>query len=314
VKTRLLTVLTVLVVQALLGTLVVALLPVKPWALSHAIPTDYFEAETAKGDAFEQVADRIYAFRHGIDRALIVDSGEGLAVFDTFSTDFAEALHAELSHRFPNEVVRWVFYSHNHLDHIRGAAVLKPAEIVGHEKLWSYVQDWPHDDVAQPTRTLAGDAVERIGSVEVRLVFLGHSHSDTLYAYYFPAQRVVYAPDTAFIRTMPPFGLPNWYYPGYMRALDRIAGLDFVQCVPSHFDRGSKADFLDYRQMLKDFRDVAAAEMNKRGQYPTSGQQVRDSFNAAYPQLKAKYGTWLGFDAMFVPHFVGSIGGNYLGY
>jgi len=292
----------------------VLFLPLRRWAMRQAIPTDYFEVESRKGDLFEQVGNRVYAFRHGIDRTLIIDSGDGLAVIDPFSTEFATALRGELAKRFPGARVRWVVYSHNHLDHIRGGGVLQPEEVIAHAKVWSYVVDWPHDDVLKPTRTLEGDQELRFGPVVVRALYLGHSHTDTLYAFFIPSERLVFAPDTAFVHAFPPFGLPDWYYPGYMRALDRIAELDFDSCVPSHFDRGTKQDFLAYRQMMRDYRSVAAAAVAKRGGVPASGAMVRDVFDEAYPALKAKYGDWLGFDSMFVPHFIGSVGGNYLGY
>lgn len=99
-----------------------------------------------------------------------------------------------------------------------------------------------------------------------------------------------------------------------MRALDRLAALDFDHCVPSHFERGSKADYLEFRQMMVDYRAAGAAVVEAMGGEPSRGVQMRAHFGQAYLALRAKYGAWRGFDAMFVPHLVWQIGGTYLGY
>jgi glyoxylase-like metal-dependent hydrolase (beta-lactamase superfamily II) len=306
--------LTVLSVQ-LLGVLgVAAVLPVKEWLLQLAIPTDYFEPELDKPDEFEQISGPLFAFRHGIDRSVIADTGDALAVFDPFNTEHARRLQAELARRFPHKPVRWVFYSHSHLDHIGGAAELHPSEVIAHRTVMQYVADWPQASVLPVTRPLDGDTTLQLGALSVRLLYLGHSHSDTLYAFHFPEQRTVFAPDAAFIHSLPPFGLPDYYYPGYIRALDRIAAIDFDLCIPAHFERGSKAQFLEFRQLMIDFRQASAALVADMGGDPSRGAGQRARIGAAYRALKARYGDWHGFEAMFIPHFLGGIGGAYLGY
>lgn len=299
----------------LLTVLAVALLaPLKEWQLQLAIPTDYFEPQLDAADELEQVRGPLFAFRHGIDRSLVIDGGEALAVIDPYNTEHARRLHAQLKRRFPGKRVRWVFYSHHHLDHIQGAAELQPTEVIAHERVMQYVADWPQAQVLPVTRTLAGDASLELGSVRVQLLYLGQSHTDTLYAFHFPEQRTLFAPDAAFLHTLPPFGLPDYYYPGYIRALDRLAALDFELCIPAHFASGSKAELLEYRQLMLDFRQASAAVVADMGGDPSRGAGQRARIGAAYRELRQKYGDWHGFEAMFIPHFLGGIGGAYLGF
>lgn len=303
-----------LTLQLLTLAVLAAFAPLKELVLQQAIPTDYFEPWLDAPDDFEQVRGPLFAFRHGINRSLVVDAGDALAVFDTYDAGHARHLRAQLERRFPGKRVHWVFYSHHHLDHIQGAFELAPSEIIAHRDVMQLVADWPAAQVLPVTQPLAGDATLQLGAVRVELLFLGSSHSSTLYAYHFPEQRAVFAPDTAFLRSLPPFGLPDYYYPGYLRALDRIAALDFDLCIPSHFARGSKADFLDYRQLMIDFRQAAAALVADMGGDPSRGAGQRARIGAAYRALRAKYGEWHGFEAMFLPHFLGGVGGAYLGF
>jgi glyoxylase-like metal-dependent hydrolase (beta-lactamase superfamily II) len=283
--------------------------------LRQAIPLDYFEPEAAKPDRFERVAENVYAFRHGFNRTMVVDTGEGLAVFDTFNAGFARALRARLTRELPGRSVRWVIYSHNHLDHVRGAAELQPQEIIGHADINRLLADWPHlNDIVRVTRPVEGDTEIRLGSARIQMLFLPQSHSTTLYGFYLPEQKVVFAPDLMFVEAFPPFGLPDWYYPGYIRALDRLIALDADHYIPSHFEMGSRSDLLAYRNMMADFREVVVAGLARHNFEAADGATMRQVFDEAYPALHAKYGHWHGFEAMFVPHFGGQYGGTYLGY
>lgn len=281
----------------------------------QAMPIGYFEPYSSLPAKFEQVSDRVYTFRFGFNRGLVVDTEEGLAVFDTFNREFSLALKEQLAQRFPGKPVRWVFYSHHHLDHVGGAVTLEPEAIVGHVDVNPSLEDWPHaKNIARVTAPVEGDATMMLGSLRLELLFMPRSHSTTLYGFFLPQQSVVFAPDMMFVRAMPPFGFPDWYYPGYIRALDRLIALDAQHYVPSHFDNGSRDDLIAYRDMMVDFRETVASELAKYDYNAASGANLRAVFDVAYPALRDRYGTWHGFDAMFVPHFGGQAGGTYLGY
>lgn len=280
----------------------------------QAIPTNYFEPFRTTAQ-FDRVRDNVYAFRFGFNRGLVVDTDAGLAVFDTFNREFASALKRELAAAFPEKPVRWVFYSHHHLDHVGGAALLEPSEIVGHADINQSLDDWPRArEFARVTTPLDGDTDMQLGATRLKLLYMPRSHSTTLYAFHLPDADVVYAPDLMFVKAMPPFGFPDWYYPGYIRALDRLLALNAKHYVPSHFDNGSRDDLMAYRNMMVDFRDVVDRGLQEHGYDAASGANLRAVFDRAYPILRRRYGDWHGFDAMFVPHFGGQASGTYLGY
>ena len=79
----------------------------RPLIYQFAMPIDYFEPEHAKPDQFVKITDRVYAFRHGFNRSLIVDTGEKIAVFDTFNEGHARALQKELFAEFADKPVGW---------------------------------------------------------------------------------------------------------------------------------------------------------------------------------------------------------------
>lgn len=287
------------------------------WFYSQAMPADYFSRFAEIGPALYQVSGQVYAYEIGFTRSLVVRTPEGIAIIDTFNEAHAAGLKAALAQQFPGESVRWVIFSHNHLDHIRGSALFEGAEVIGHAEVNQLVADWPvaGRTVARVTRPISGDQVLILGGIEVRALYMPFSHSHTLYGFDIPSAGVVYAPDMMFVKIIPPFDFPDFYFPGYIRALDRLIALDAAHYVPSHGWRGTRDDLIAYRNMTVAFEETVSGEILAAGiESPTDGAALRRALRAAYLKLQPTYGEWHGFEDMFIPKFGRHVGGTYLGY
>ena len=283
---------------------------------AQAMPVTYFEPYTTQGSSLDQVSGPVYAFTSGFTRSMIIDTPEGLAVFDTFDAETVGKLREALAQQFPDKPVKWVVYSHNHLDHVRGSAYLEVQEVIGHEAVNQFVADWPKSisDFAPVTRPVTGDMTLNLGGVEVEFLYMPHSHSQTLYGFHVPEARVVYAPDMMFVRAVPPFDFPDFYYPGYVRALDRLIALEADHYIPSHLDPGTRQDLFDLRNMTATFHETVRAVLAMLDYLAADGAALRRSVKAAYDKLEPEYGDWHGFNEMFIPKFGRHWGGTYLGY
>ena len=289
---------------------------IKQAMLKRAIPTDYFEPFAKLPPKFVKHSERVFSFRVGMSRSMVLKTNDGLAVFDCFDNHFSSLLSKELKVRFPGVPIRWLVYTHNHLDHIRGGKALNPENVIGHEDVNRIVADFKHplNNVLQVTKPVSGDTVLTLGGIDVQMLYMPMSHSTTLYGIYIPGEDTIFAADMMFVKAMPPFGLPDWYYPGYIRALDRLIDLKAKTYIPSHFTLGKRNDLVDYRNMMVDYRKVVVRELAKFNFKLEGGEQMRKIFDIAYPELKEKFGKWHGFDAMFIPHFVGQVGAEFLGF
>jgi glyoxylase-like metal-dependent hydrolase (beta-lactamase superfamily II) len=98
----------------------------RKWIFSQAIPPAYFSHFDTIAPALYQVSGPVYAFEKGFTRSLVLRTPEGIAVFDSFNEKHAAALKDAVARQFPGEAIRWTIHSHNHLDHIRGSALLGP--------------------------------------------------------------------------------------------------------------------------------------------------------------------------------------------
>jgi glyoxylase-like metal-dependent hydrolase (beta-lactamase superfamily II) len=283
---------------------------------AQAMPVTYFEPYTARGASLEKVAGPVYAFTAGFTRSMVLDTPEGLAVFDTFDAETVARLREALALEFPGKRVKWVVYSHNHLDHVRGSAGLRAQVVIGHAAVNQFVADWPEaiDDFAPVTQPIEGDVTLELGGVVVDFLYMPHSHSQTLYGVHVRDANVVFAPDMMFVRAFPPFDFPDFYYPGYIRALDRLIALEAAHYIPSHLDMGTRQDLVDFRNMTATFHETVRSELAVHDYHAADGAALRRSIKAAYDKLEPEYGDWHGFNEMFVPKFGRHWGGTYLGY
>jgi glyoxylase-like metal-dependent hydrolase (beta-lactamase superfamily II) len=279
----------------------------------HYIP----DPEHLAGAEIEKIGDRVYTFRWTWDRSLVVLTDEGFVVVDPFNPDAAGALKEELEKIAPGKPVHTLFYSHYHLDHVVGGAVLKPQNVIAHAKCpeyWKDLSDEPIvDQILAPTKLISGDQTIVIGGVEFDLIDLGRSHTDSLYAFYLPAQKLLHTVDLGLVRTVFPIGGPDMYTPGVLRAMDRLSRLDFGVWIPSHFGRGEKADFLEATDFAKTVRRLSIEAVAKHG-LPTTESGYKEGFHHVYDPLKAKFGHYHGFEeeALFI--VARAFSGAFLGY
>ncbi len=284
---------------------------------AKAMPGSYFAEYSRIHPSLYQVSGQVYAFEKEFARSMILRTPDGIAVFDTFDTAHMISLKQTLEQEWPQESVRWIVLSHNHLDHIRGSDVYPKAEVIGHKDINQLVADWPNvnSDIASVTREISDDQTLTFGDVTVEALYMPFSHSSTIYGFHIPSDNVVFAPDMMFVDAVPPFGFPDFYYPGYIRALDRLIAVNAEHYIPSHMDRGTRADLIAFRDMTVEFQGVVEDEYLKIDPEDfIQGIGMGDAIKSAYDRLHPKYGHLHGFDAMFVPKFGRHFGGTYLGY
>lgn len=267
----------------------------------HFIP----DPEHLAGSDLQKVSDHVYTFRWTWDRSIVILTSEGWVVTDPFNKEAAVALKAALDRLAPGQPVHTMFYSHYHLDHVVGGAVLQPHNVIAHAKCpeyWADLRDEPGiGDILKPTELIEGDKKYTIGGVEIDLLYLGRTHTDTLYAFYLPGEKVLHTADTGLVRTVFPIGGPDMYVPGMLRQMDRLAQLDFDVWIPSHFGYGKKVDFLESVDFMKTVHRLSIEAATKFG-VPDTEDKFLEGFRYMYDPLKAKYGGYHGFDqeALFV--------------
>lgn len=300
---------------AFIALIVAAIAGCTPFVLKTVMGTvdPYFHGPGIDGTQLDKLSERVYTFRWNWYRNLVIATDAGWVVIDPMNPEMTKALRVELTRVAPNRPVHTLIYSHYHLDHTRGGAMLNPLNVLAHEKCEQYWNEIDRDGVLPPTRTLSGDVVLTIGGMEIRALYLGLSHTDTLYAFHLPAERLVFTADLGLVKTVAPDGVPDRYAPGYLKAMNRIIDIDFDTFVPSHFGYGKKQDLIDWRDMLEEGRRLAREALKQAGSPGARDSQMGRYFDIVYYPMREKYGHWHGFDEMFVLNIVRDVVGEALG-
>jgi glyoxylase-like metal-dependent hydrolase (beta-lactamase superfamily II) len=259
----------------------------------------------------------VHSYRMGFDRNLVIEANDGLVVIDAFNDEAARRLAGELNRRFPGRPVSHLIYSHYHLDHVRGGAALAPREVIAHsrcEAYWAALPAASRHGIVPPTRTVEGDTDLDLGGVNVRLVDLGKSHTDTLFAVYLPRHKVLFAADTVFVHALPPAGGPDMYRPGVLKAIERLAALDFNVYVPSHFDTGTKADFLEGAQLFTETHRLVRERASEGRVMTDHPDRFNPAFDSVLATLEPRFGKWHGGTPMLLLFVQATFVAEFLGY
>ena len=183
-----------------------------------------------------KVADNVYTFRFAFHRTLFVVTPAGVIVGDPINPKAAGILMAEIR-KVTSQPVRYVIYSHEHWDHIRGGNVFRKAgaTIVSHEKCLPVFKANPNSTVAMPTQTYKGARGKvTLGGVTVDLYHFGPSHGDCMTVMVLPQQKLAFIVDIVTPNRVGFRGLPDFAPKGLIATLKKVEQLDFARFVPGH--------------------------------------------------------------------------------
>jgi len=284
----------------------------------------YFNANSAENVALEQISERIWTYNLYFDRTMIVDTDDGLVIIDPFNRELTEGLQVALKDAGLTKPIHTLIYTHYHVDHIGGGAVLQPQNVICDVRCEGYWLKLPAEDtsdILRPTQTIDGDTSFTIGGVKFEMVYFEQAHTDTNYGVYLPDQRTIFLGDTIGIRSLLPVGGVSVFLPDYLKALDRVQQLDFDTFVSSHFSWGSKKDFVEGADLQRDAYRWAREALQHAGQedgpegmpFYQDKNRFMKAYAYFYDRMKEKYGDWHGFHAQILPTFMANVTAIHIG-
>jgi glyoxylase-like metal-dependent hydrolase (beta-lactamase superfamily II) len=177
---------------------------------------------------------------------------EGLFLTDPISEKAASYLRGELTDRF-NVPIRYLAYSHNHVDHILGGQILadKGVAVVAH----SYAAEdiiWTHVPTAVPNLTFQEELTVKLDDSRVELRYHGPNNGRGSISMRFLPANVLYVVDWIVIGRMPYRDLLGYDIHGMIRSTREVlAGNPFDLFVGGHADTGTRKDVKRYLGYLE---------------------------------------------------------------
>jgi glyoxylase-like metal-dependent hydrolase (beta-lactamase superfamily II) len=233
------------------------------------LPVGAQQPQQAPSYETKKVAQGVYVFRHVNHQAMFVVGADGVIATDPISPDAAKIYLQEIRKVTPAPI-RYVVYSHHHLDHIAGGAPFKEAgaTFVAHRRAKTTLERLKNPNAIIPDLVVDDRSVLTLGGVTVELHYVGRNHTDDALVMLVPREKILFAVDWLPIRAVLFRNVPESFYDEWMESIDRVLTLDWDKLIPGHpapSGLGTKDDVRNLKGYMTDLKDAVrvAAEQGK---------------------------------------------------
>ncbi|HEY7302124.1 MAG TPA: MBL fold metallo-hydrolase [Xanthobacteraceae bacterium] len=238
--------------------------------------------------------DNVYIFRYVGHQSMFVVTPAGVIATDPISErrPAAQAYIDEIK-KITNAPIKYVIYSHSHLDHIAGGKPFKDlgATFVAHQNAKKRLQEIKFPDVVIPDQVVTGNKRDiKLGGTTLELDYVGKNHSDSMLVMRLPKEKVIFTVDWIPIQAVQFRGMADTYVPDIEASLKTVIAMDWNVLIPGHPGPGGKQTGTrdDATNQLAYLQDLSAAVKEAVNQ--------NKSYNDAEKEIKLpKYESWGGY-------------------
>lgn len=210
----------------------------------------------AENYAIEHVKDNVYRFTAGKYYAAFMVTDTGIFVTDPINGEAARWLKKELQQRF-DVPVKFMAYSHNHLDHAKGGEVFDSdlVTVIAHDDAARDLH-WTKAPTAMPELTFSESLTVPLGDSEVQLHYHGPNNGRGSVSMRFMPARVLYVVDWIVLGRMPYQDLAGYDIHGMRVSTEAVLEKPFEIFIGGHGDIGDYQDVVAYQGYLTDLYEA----------------------------------------------------------
>ena len=200
----------------------------------------------------ERMKDNVYRFTAGNYRSVFMVGDSGIFITDPLGKAAAQWLKRELRERF-DVPVRYMAYSHNHVDHTMGGDVFADSgvTVIAHQYAAEDLE-WTRVPTAIPDVTFEKELRVNLGADYVLLRYYGPNNGRGSVSMRFMPANVVHVVDWIVVGRMPYQNLPGYDIHGMIRSTrELLAEAPFELFIGGHADAGGREDVERYLQYLE---------------------------------------------------------------
>jgi len=216
-------------------------------------PIEGLAQQTEAVRSITHLAGEVYRFRNDGHYSVFMVTPEGVIATDPISPEAAAWLNAEIKARF-NQDVKYVLYSHDHWDHVSGAAAFPEATIIAHANAVPHIEasDRP---IKLPDITFSSELELKLGGKTIHVYFLGDGHSDNLVYMVFPDEKILFGVDSIAVNRLPFGDMAGTNIDGVIGSIAALERMDIDIVAPGHGELGTLADLAAHRNYLELLKD-----------------------------------------------------------
>ena len=258
-------------------------------ALNFFLPLSSALAQDTKR-SITDLGNKIYRFQDNMHYSVFIVGKQGLLMTDPISTQAATWLRKEIRQRFGDLPIRYVIYSHNHLDHVAGGEVFSDpgTTFIAHEKAAEDLKR-NHAKTVIPDTTFSDRMEIDFEGRKIALQYYGPNNGAGNISMYVPDAKFLFAVDWVVLKRLPFKEMYYYDLDGSIASLKQVLQLDFDQVAPGHSVVGNKDDVRENLAYLEDLRDAVLKAMNEG---KTLEQMQRDIQLPRYASF-TNYKEWL---------------------
>jgi glyoxylase-like metal-dependent hydrolase (beta-lactamase superfamily II) len=255
-------------------------------------------AQTPPPFATTKVADNVYIFRFGGHQSMFIVTSQGVIATDPIGLRRPAAkTYIEEIQKITKAPIKYVIYSHSHLDHIAGGKPFKDlgAVFVAHKNAKTRLQQINAPDTVMPDQTVDGAKKDiKLGNTTLELNYVGKNHSDSTLVMRLPKEKIIFTVDWIPLGAVQFRGMADNYVPDIMDGLAKVIAMDWETLIPGHPGPGGKQTGTkdDARAALSYLQDLSAAVKQAASEGKCYNDAMKDVKLPKYEGL-TNYGPFL---------------------
>lgn len=237
-----------------------------------------------------QLRDNIYRVQSDNHFSIFILGKKKVFLTDPLGEKAAKWLLAEIKRKFGARKIEYVFYSHNHWDHVGGGEVFDKGNptFISHAKA-------KEDLVRQkaptkiPNLTFSKKMEIDFEGEKIELIYYGRNNGRGNSVLYMPEKKFLFAVDWMLLKRLPWVEMHYYDLDGMIDSLREVLKLDFDLVSPGHSVVGDKSDAREFLAYLTELR----AEVLKAMTDGKSLEQMQEEIKMSKYKHFAKYKDWL---------------------
>jgi glyoxylase-like metal-dependent hydrolase (beta-lactamase superfamily II) len=246
------------------------------------------------GHDVTQIGPGYYTFRYTGTRNVFLITTEGVIVTDPIEPEAARLMREEIRKLTPLPV-KYVVYSHQHWDHVRGGKIFEDegAVVISHQNCLAHFDDLPEAQIVRPTRTFSGDRYDlQLGERTLQLRWLGVNHGDCLIVMTPDHIDVPFIVDLGTAGGMPLPFIPDYSLHNWIRSLRELESWSFTSYVGGHgIPVAEKNRLAERRAYLEALLEETRRELE-------AGTQIDDIPAVVAAKLQGRFAHLRGFNGI----------------
>lgn len=209
-------------------------------------------AKAAENYRIESVKDNVYRFTAGNYHTVFMVTQSGIFVADPLNEDAAAYLKSQLEKRF-KQPIKYMAYSHNHVDHSLGGEVFAEAgaTVLAHRYAAEDMK-MTRLPTAMPAVMFEDRLLIDLGDSQVELNYHGPNNGRGSVSMLFKPAKVLFVVDWIVVGRMPYRDLPGYDIHGMIHSTkDLLAHTSFDMFVGGHSEIGTRKDVERYLAYLE---------------------------------------------------------------